>query len=235
MSTKLVAWSAVFGLAMAGHAAHADTLLFSDNFSSITTTQFGDTANPTTAPANWKVLYGTVDNLAASNGFVSCSNGGNGCVDLDGTTNFGAMLVTKGATANGFQLNAGQQYQFRISVSGNQRDSNGEGVQFGFTNAAGSSLFQSQFNVVASTQNLANFTLFTLSFTPVTTLTGVWLFVHDYSYDTLGAILNGATLSEVTPVPLPASAWLLLTGLLGLGVMSRRRSTLQDTVRRNRS
>ena len=41
---------------------------------------------------------------------------------------------------------------------------------------------------------------------------------HDYDYDDYVGVLT------FTPVPLPAAAWLLLSGLLGIGAIGRRRS-----------
>ena len=189
--------------------AYATSIPFADDFSTIASTQLN------TAPTNWNVSSGSVDSIYKTNTYgISCYNGSNGCVDLDGSTNAaGTMLLT-----SAFTLDAGKTYEIDAVLSGNQRGGLKDTVTFGFKD---SSLTTLKDNGGVSLAPGDPFALFTVIYTPSVTQLASLFFQNDGG-DNVGAILG-----SVKVVPLPASAWLLLSGLAALVVVSRRRVALR--------
>ena len=194
--------------------AYATSIPFADDFSTIASSQLN------TAPTNWTVSSGSVDSIFKTNSFgISCYNGSNGCVDLDGSgAGGGTLLVT-----SPFTLVAGQTYQIDAVLSGNQRGGLNDTVTFGFKD---SSLTTLKDNGGVSLAPTDPFALFTLLYTPGVTQLASLFFQNDGS-DGLGAILGKVSVKNISAVPLPASAWLLLSGLAALVVVSRRRVALR--------
>jgi hypothetical protein len=67
----------------------------------------------------------------------------------------------------------------------------------------------------------AGYTLYSLEFLATETFAGVSIFFDAAGGDNVGPMLDNVTL---TAVPLPAAAWLLLSGLVGFAALGRRRT-----------
>src|SRR4051812_8233061 len=104
------------GLALVAVAPAQAATVLSDNFDA---EAGGATVTNYAGFANFDLQDGTVDLLRQPNQFGLTCFGGNGssCVDLDGSTNNGGIMVTKSAYA----FNAGDVVQLSFQVSGSQR------------------------------------------------------------------------------------------------------------------
>ena len=194
--------------------AQAATILYSDDFSSITTT-----ATPG-APVGWTTLSGSVDSIKSGDWSLNCVGNVGGCVDLDGSTDAAGTMYT---TAT-FNLVAGTTYQLTADVSGNQLGGTypargPDSLSFGFLSGGvpvaqtGSTAFIS--TILASQP----FTPVSLFFTPTSNVSAS-IFFGAGGGDNVGPILDNVSLAAV---PLPAAAWLLLSGLVGFGALGRRK------------
>jgi len=68
------------------------------------------------------------------------------------------------------------------------------------------------------------FTLYTLLYTPSVNQ-AVSIFFNNYlGSDWVGPVIDNVSLVNLTAVPLPASVWLMLSGMLVLMLMARRQS-----------
>lgn len=103
----------ILGLSGLGYPSiSACQVLFSDNFDSqpqVSLTNFN-------AFTNWAVFDGSVDFVVEGGFNLHCFGGFGKCVDLDGTSNNAARLVTKQT----FVLDPGE-YRLAFALSGNQR------------------------------------------------------------------------------------------------------------------
>ena len=203
---------ALLVLGVSAHEASALTIPipYFDDFDSITTSQLN------TAPTGWTTVFGTVDSIKSGDSYgITCFGGSGGCVDLDGSTNVAGPLITSGT----FNLAAGHTYRLSAEISGNQRGAVPNNLIFGFANTFNVPLAAQTILGIAST---SSFTLYSVLFTPTTAVS-----VEVFFYDILGTDNQGPILDDVsvtdTAVPLPAAAWLMLSGLAALGAVARRR------------
>ena len=210
---------AAAGLLAGAQLASAAPVSYFDNFDSIPYTLSNH------PPPNWQTPYGSVDELVSgSYGGVHCAGGTGGCVDLDGSTHTAGLMTTQ----NTFDLVGGQQYSLSFAYSGNQRPGFGSGTtdnlafgvnSVGLNGPAGP-------NSTGTIENISwdqDFMTYTLLFTAARS-GAAYAFFSNYgpnANDDVGTILDDVRLSAV---PIPPAGWLLISGLIGLIGVARRRS-----------
>ena len=235
MKKLLIAMLATASLSTPALAA---TVLF-DNFDS----EAGGTTSLNYAGfANFNVEGGTVDILRQPNGYgLTCVGGaGSSCVDLDGSTNNGATLVTK----NAYSYAAGDVISLVMQLSGNQRNSDNDHFFYGFRTGDGSSMTFSNvyygttflgsygptshtgidFPVSSLTAGTTGYDTLSLSFT-ATSAGSIRGFVGTGSADNIGPILDNFRI-DITPgaVPEPATWAMMIAGFGLVGASMRRRA-----------
>jgi len=166
-----------------------------------------------TPPTGWTQVDGTVDSIKSGDFGITCFGGSGGCVDLDGSTSQAGYLLTSGA----FNLVAGQTYRLSAEVSGNQRGAVADNLELGFFNSSDLVLASKTIKGIASG---SPFTLYSVLFTPTANVTATIFFDDVLGNNNQGPILDNVRLAAV---PLPAAAWLMLSGLVALGAIARRR------------
>jgi hypothetical protein len=208
-----------FTVLLAAGPAVADTILFSDSF---TTENSGNSAQNYTAFANWNITNGTVDLLsggALNLGLLCTGAGGDGvCVDLDGST-FDAGIMT---TKTSFSFLAGQTYDLKFDLAGSQRGDINT-VQIEIENVPLSS-------TLITVQSADPFSTRTITVTPLINAMGTISFenvtgsINNPNGDNEGALLDNVVLSQHADqvVPEPAGISLLATGLIALFAFRRR-------------
>ena len=195
--------------------SQAATVLFTDDFG-------GGGYALNTDPTDWDTVNGTVDWLAPSNSYgISCADNVTGCVDLDGSVSDAGTLFTTGT----FNLVAGTTYQLTAYVSGNQRgndypDRGPDSLLFGFLSGGVPVAQANSTSFIPAIAANAPFTLVSLSFTPTSNVLAS-IFFETGGGDNVGPILDNVSLAAV---PLPAAAWLLLSGLVGFAALGRRKA-----------
>jgi hypothetical protein len=210
----------IFGTALllAGSAlgsAQAATVLFTDGFNTVSN------STPGVPPGGWTVEPGeTVDTISMPNGYsIDCRGGSGGCIDLDGTPG-GSGLLSKGP----FTIQPGQTFTLSAWVSGNQRNDDDESLTFGFRDSANINTIvaSASSGTLSSSDNDTTFQLIEMSYTNTTAAAqSLRIFFLGAGADLRGAILDDVSL---TAVPLPAAAWLLLSGLVGFAALGRRKA-----------
>ena len=186
--------------------AQAASIPYTDNFNS-------DTAALDAVPAGWSISNGGTVDIVANGTYgpppITCRGKTGNCIDLNGSTGKPGDLVSPGLSLTG-----GQTYTAQFSLSGNDRIKQTDTVTIDFGTTVAS----------ISVKEKDPFTVDSVTFKPTTT--GIYnlsfLDTNKNPSDNIGAILDNVKV--VQTVPLPAAAWLLLSGLAGMGLMARRRS-----------
>jgi len=182
-------------------ASHGTTVVFQDDFDSETLvfnyTNF----------ANWTVSDGSVDLVGA--GFNDILPGNGRYVDLDGTT-FNAGILT----STSINLNPGN-YKLSFKLGGGARSNINPDNEDTVDVSVGS--FYSESFTLAITDPL---TTYSRAFT-VNSQTSASIVFDHAGGDNFGIFLDNVVL---TSVPIPASAWLLGSGLMGLIGVARRKT-----------
>lgn len=199
-------WLAVCALVLGLAAPASATVIFSESFD----TSLPSSSLNATIPG-WATSAGTVDYIKSGNFGINCLGGVGGCVDLDGSTNSGALFVSDAS----FGMLAGNTYELTFWLSGNQRGGGSDTVIV--------SLGTSTLQVTRSPFD--PFEQFTLLFTPNSNTSSVISFQH-LGGDNVGAILDGVTLTDLGApgIPEPGTMALLGGALAGLAYLRRRTS-----------
>jgi hypothetical protein len=196
----------------AANAAFAAFVPYHDGFNGIPP---GEPLN--IAPPGWISNNGNVDWVNNHAYGITCFKNSKGCVDLDGSSGVAGLFQN----ATPFKLLGGHTYELSAEISGNQRGGNPDSFEFGFLKGKTSTLAGVlKSATVTGITSGSLYTLYTLFFTPSSNISAKAFF-----YDTTGGDNIGPVLDEVrvTSVPLPAAAWLMLSGLAALGAVARRR------------
>ena len=219
MRTSLVKVSAIAALLAASATLPAQAaIVFSDTFNYGSTSQLNWTPP---SGSGWSITGGTVDYIVAPNSWnLTCATSSDGCIDLDGSTGNAGLMSN-----STYVLQAGTTYTLSALVSGNQRGGAADSLLFGFRDANGVIVdpdpLRLTTQLISGIAANAGYTLYSLVFVPTATITGVSIFFEAGGGDNVGPMLDNVTL---TTVPLPAAAWLLLSGLVGFAALGRRRT-----------
>lgn len=151
---------------------------------------------------NWDITEGTVDLVGPGYFAELCREAlGDSCVDLDGSSNNAGVMTTKDEFAAG-------TYDVSFWISGNQRDSSDDVVEFFFGDY--SEIFE-----------LASDSPWELVERTISTIGGSLGFDTEGD-DNIGPVIDDIEVA-ISAVPLPAALPLFGAALLGIGVLSRRK------------
>lgn len=205
--------------------ASASTVLFSENFDSITTNQLGITTTVASM-----LVTGGVDAVVPANGFgISAPST---VIDLDGTPGPGTV-----SSPTSFTLLPGQTYTLSFVVGGAQRGSRSDSLvgsllfatpfsgtigEFGFF-GSGSSNFSNLVSFSDSVAVAGTAPYLATGFTLTPTVASSFSFsLGTNSADNIGPLLDSVTLTQ-SAIPEPASWAMLIAGFGLVGAVSRRR------------
>lgn len=196
----IAAFTAAASIALTGPAAAAT--VFSDNFNS-------ETQGTNGSLSNWNVSNGTIDVIGT--GFFNFYPGNGNYLDLDGSNNNAGRIETKLPLA----FTIGQTYT--LSFNYGRNGGSFESMTFGVTGGNLSELF------TLPQGGTVPFSSFSIDF--VATSASGNLFFDHAGGDQQGIVLDNVLLTSVDTavVPVPAALPLMLTGLIGLGAIARRR------------
>ncbi len=185
--------------------------------------------------ANFDVEDGTVDIIKEPGFGLSCNTGS--CVDLDGSTNDGGMLITQQI----FSFSAGQLVSLSVDASGNQRGFADDNFDFGFRSIGADVMFNDRVVTFGSgpTINAGDFTgpesfgfldlaqdrpfeQFVFSFT-AGAAGSVKAFVRTSSADSVGPIVDNFSVS-IGGVPEPTTWAFLIFGFGAIGGAMRSKN-----------
>lgn len=183
-------------------------LIVSSKASAATVTSFTDdfeaegTSLNYNSFAKWDVIDGTVDTIATGGFGINCPSGSSVCVDLDGSTADSGILTTKD------EFDVGT-YTLSFDISGNQRGQAADTVTVILGDYIEQFSRESGDPWETITRSVDVTSLSKLSF-------------ENEGGDNFGIILDNVS---VAVVPIPAAAWLFVSGFAGLLFSSRRKAT----------
>lgn len=204
---------AAFGLAIAFVASDAGAVtIFRDNFTTTPYGKYSDTITDSAAGPSWKVNHGTV-------AVINCSGGFDPCLAMDFYTVPADDTTAKVTSFAQIGFNAGETYGLSV-VTALTSGSDSWTISIG-------DFISKTYSQAGTIAEVLSFTPTKSGYAPIT----IDLFgtggATEGPYITAIAVEapNDYVAPPVSAVPLPASAPLLIAGLIGLAGLKRRRSS----------
>lgn len=189
--------------------------VFSDNFNANTADQLNG------VPLGWSLELGVVDIIGLGGGYDWYPTNGR-YIDLDGSIGATGQLSAL-LTNSSFNLAAGT-YTLSFDYGINHNDGGDSDLIFaGIYSAVPGISFLTTVDANALNHSLSTFANYSISFVLASAVLGAQFFIGGYSVgavDQSGGIIDNFQVSEV---PLPGAALLLLSGLAGIAGFARKR------------